>query len=366
AALKRLTLNKQLDRATFLSWRGLFDGKGAGLLHKTRKWCPDCVAEASESARPITSLLLWACASVTHCHIHLCPLEDACAKCGAGQFPLAESAAYGRCQACGATLGWRSGLLSANPPDERQQFVLRSVLQMLEQRPDSSRALATSQVWSRVLREVADAHKGGSMKALGRDIHIDGSVLRDWAHQYKRPRFDTFVEVCYRLGTKPVDLLSGRGYQDAPSLKPGSLPLSRPTFKLSAEQLMAVETEIDELVTRTDSYCNLTEFAAQKGTSVGHLMYQIPDACKKLLAHRVQVRAARAVALRELNEKLARSAVRQLVQTMSQFPRRRLAEALLDAGTCIRNPHVRQVAFEELEIVRKEAEERRLQAKYSD
>jgi DNA-binding phage protein len=354
SALKRLTLNDQLDRATFLPWRNLFDGKGAGLLHTTRKWCPDCVAEASESARPITSLLLWSCASVTHCHVHLCPLQDACAKCGASQFPLAESTAYGRCQACGATLGWRSGLLTTSRPDERQRFVLRSVLQMLEQEPQVSRSLADSQTLSHALRGVVDAHQFTSMQKLAKDLHLGHKVLHDWANMTRRPRFDTLLEVCYRLGTTPVELLSGESSQLTPALKPGSLPLKRPTHKLSAQQLKVIESEIEALTQHQNQYVNLAHFAAAHDTSVGHLMYRIPDACKRLLEHRTKVRELLAQQKLQRHLAIARSVARELCAARTQFPRRRLAEALHAAGTSIRNPVVRYAAYDEIERIRGE------------
>lgn len=353
-ALKRLTLNDQLDRATFLPWRNLFDAKGAGLLHTTRKWCPDCVAEASDSGRPITSLLLWSCLSVTHCHIHLCPLQEACARCSATQYPLAESVAYGRCLACGASLGWRSALLSKSQPDVRQQFILRSVLEMLAQPPDTSRSLASPQEWTKVLSRVVDVSQCGSLKKLARALHVGENLLIDWSRQAKRPRLDSLLEVCYRLGTTPVSLLSGQANQSPPSLKSGSLPLKRPTYRLSVQQLQVVEKEIERLTQSPTSYVNLTKFAAMHNTSVGHLKYRIPDACRKLLDHRIKVREALAHQKLQRQMEIARKVARELCATRTQFPRARLAEALLAAGTCIRNPEVRYAAYDEIDRLRRE------------
>jgi hypothetical protein len=60
-----------LGRGTFLHWRHLFDGKGAGLLHPTRRWCPSCLAEGSASSGDgLAQPLLWACTVVTHCPVH--------------------------------------------------------------------------------------------------------------------------------------------------------------------------------------------------------------------------------------------------------------------------------------------------------
>jgi len=51
---------------------------------------------------------------------------------------------------------------------------------------------------------------------------------------------------------------------------------------------------------------------------------------------------------------IARKVARELCATRTQFPRARLAEALLAAGTCIRNPEVRYAAYDEIDRLRRE------------
>jgi hypothetical protein len=51
---------------------------------------------------------------------------------------------------------------------------------------------------------------------------------------------------------------------------------------------------------------------------------------------------------------IARSVARELCAARTQFPRRRLAEALHAAGTSIRNPVVRYAAYDEIERIRGE------------
>ena len=282
AALRELTGVKSLESATFLPWQSLFDGKGAGLLHQTRNWCPDCLAEAEERGEALNFPLIWACLSVTHCRTHFCELQSTCMRCGAKQRPICDSAHYGRCVACGTSLAWRSSLFQASRLSLRQDFMVGAVGEMIAL-GNRAGEVAQPEILGRGLQQVADATHGGSLCRLARAIRLAPKSLRDWTCGAKRPRFDSFLELCYRLGIKPLDLLGDEDVVCVPRLRSGALPLTRPKFKLSPEQLRDVETEMWRNFNSEDAPIRLVDLASKHNTSVGHLRYQLPKATAALM-----------------------------------------------------------------------------------
>lgn len=351
-ALSRLTLVPNLDRSTFLPWRHLFDGKGAGLLHPTRRWCPCCIADGSTSsvdghAHP----LLWSCAVITHCPIHGCPLVDACLKCQARQAQVSDSYVYGRCGACGASLGWRAGLLEDHQLSDRQLFVAKAVRQMIATGSNAI-DIAKPENFAAGLRNVAKQTHGGVITQLARAIHFDYKVMSQWTLLENRPRFDSFIETCYRLGAMPLDLLQSSTQALEPQLRPGSLPLKRPFHKLTDAQLQQVKEAIATVVSSEETYLSAKQLAANFGTSVGHLRYQLPHDHRRLVEHRLRLKAAETQ--RKVAEKLAtvKSVVRELAGHGNFISARKLCAALAAKGISVLCAQVRTAARAELHVIR--------------
>lgn len=353
AALMDLTCVTNLQSSTFLHWSGLFDGKGAGLLHPTRTWCPDCLVEAESAGEPHNFPLLWSCSSVTHCPVHMCELQSRCVKCNAPQQPICDSAFYGRCVVCGTSLGWRSGLFAAHRLPVRQHFITKGVGAMIAMGPRAVEC-ATTERFSAGIRRIAEITHDGSYRRLASSLKINPTVMAGWVRLSKRPRMDTFLEVCYRLGIDPVDLLQEHLPSSEPRLRPGSLPLSRPSHKLSAERLRAVEAEIHRIVHKDGSPTPLSELAKAFGTSPGHLKYQLPDACKRLREYNAIVGRLISEAKREERMRRARLIARDLFAQVTHLPRRRIATALAAQGLNIQCPDTRRAAYDEIRRLNEE------------
>lgn len=363
AALVDLTCTPNLRSSTFLHWSGLFDGKGAGLLHPTRTWCPDCLAEAESAGEPHNFPLLWSCSSVTHCPIHMCELQSRCLNCNAPQRPICDTAFYGRCNACGASLGWRSGLFTAHRLSVRQYFITKGLGAMIAI-GDRAVEYAAPERLATGLQRIADITHGGSHRQLAKSLRICDKVMADWVQLKKRPRMDTFLELTYRLGTAPMDLLQGHLVAPEPRLRPGSLPLSRPFHKLPPEQLRAVEAEIDRIVRSDANPMPLVDLAKTFGTSPGHLKYQLPDACKRLQEHNTLTSRLISEAKRDDRIRRATLIARDLFGQGTHLPRSRIANALEAGGLSMRCPESRGAAFAEIERLTEElhaqlAEQRR-------
>lgn len=350
--LTALTQVPDLGRGTFLSWRHLFDGKGAGLLHPTRRWCPSCLAEGSASSGDgLAQPLLWACTVVTHCPVHGCPLVETCLKCGAKQAQISDGFTFGRCSACGAFLGWRSSLFESNGLSERQLFVNKAVRQMIAANENVA-DIARPENFGAGLRCVAKQTHQGVLAQLARAIQIDYKVMLEWIQLEKRPRFDSFIETCYRLGAMPLDLLQSSTEALIPQLRPGSQPLKRPFHKLSAEQLQRAKDVIHGLLDSDDQFVSAKRFAAEIGTSVGHLRYQLPDEYRLLVEHRLKLKAAESQRRAAEKADAVRLVVGDLVQNGRYVSTRMLSSALAEKGISVLCPKVREVAKDELRKMR--------------
>lgn len=360
AALESLTGMTDLKQLTFLHWGGLFDGKGVGLLHPTRTWCPDCLAESEERGEPHNFPLLWSCSSVTHCRTHMCELQNKCLRCGAAQMPICDSSHYGRCVACGASLAWRSALFRGGDISLRQEFITNAVGAMIAL---GSRAAEASHpaALMRGVRRAAEMTYSGSVKRLAKAMKITPEVLTSWAYGRSQPQFNSFLELCYRLGMGPLELLDESPLQPMPRIRSGSLPLARPSFKLSPEKLREVEVEMRRNLASDDDPITLKDLAAKYGTSVGHLRYQLPDICSAFMERKRMIRSLVSDVRREDRIARATKVARLLFERNGHLPRRRIDQALAVEGLSIRCPEVRGAAYGEIERL-KNAEVQRLRA----
>lgn len=352
AALRRLTLVQGLELSTFLPWRGLFNPNGAGLLHPRRRWCPSCISDTSiASSDGDAHPLIWACISITHCQMHGIRLIDACMKCQAPQAQISDSFSAGRCGTCGASLGWRAGLFEDNQLPERQSFVSKAVCQMIAA---SSNAvdIGKPENFAAGIRRIAMQTSGGAVTRLARSIQIDYKVMSSWINLHYQPRFDSFIEACYRLGIMPLDLLGATTTQTMePRLRPGSEPLKRPFHKLTDDQLIEAKKAISALLS-SERYVSARQFAVRVGTTVGHLRYRLPNDYRALVEHARRLKAAATERRRVEKVELATSVARDLSKQGLHVPARKLASALEAKGLSILCPIVRMSAKNELRRLR--------------
>jgi hypothetical protein len=236
---------------------------------------------------------------------------------------------------------------------DRQQFVSKAVRQMIA---IGSKAAEVGRLenFAAGLRYVAEQTGRGSLAHLARAIQFDYKVISQWTLMEKRPRFDSFIETCYRLGAMPLALLQSSTQALEPQLRPGSLSLKRPFHKLTDAQLQQAKEAIATLVSAEDKYVSAKQFAADIGTSVGHLRYQLPHDYRKLVEHRLRLKALETQRRLEVRLETVRSVVRELAERGHPIPVRRLSRALAAKGVSVLCPHVRAAARNELHAIRSE------------
>lgn len=343
-ALQRLTQVRDLHCGTFQRWEPLFDPAGSGLLHKTKHWCPECMAEDLSSGREPNFKLVWSAGCVTHCLHHGVALVDRCRVCKSDLRVLSEALAFGKCGDCGSSLGWSVGSSSENrmKKGSREQFKSHSVGEMVAF-ADGVIDLVQPQLLASRLACIVESSFGGSVNRMATSIGIGHMALSKWINRSARPRFGALVEVCYRLGVTPIQLLSSHKPDDQLALTYDAAALRKPSKKLTAQQLEAIEREIFELVEQgACSYRSMREFAASHNTSTAYLARRIPVANAQLAYLLRELRAQRA-ALRLANREVdARKVAAAFYREKRPFKEPEIYAALREQGQFLGCPVTRR------------------------
>lgn len=346
--LSTTTRRESLEFGTFLPWRNLFDGKGSGLLHATQRWCSSCLVEGREGTDGIVSyMLIWAVDVITHCPVHLSPLKSTCPVCGSLQPFIHASLAYGRCAACGCLLGHRDGLFDAEPISSKQLFLLKAVSQMISYQ-GNHQTIASPDVFSAQVRAVAGARCDDSIAELERQVGFRKSSMSKWILLRSRPQFDQFLELCSRLDILPIDLLDGSWASGASrGFKPEAFRQKRVPVKLTVMQESALLSEIEALILDDSRYINGTDLCRKHGITTAHFIYWYPSHYAKFMKHRSYVRSKLWDERKERVRNAAREVVRKLYASHVRLTRHSIQVALDKEGLCVKDPIIRNAAFEE-------------------
>lgn len=206
--LSMLTQANALSQGTLTHWQGLFDPSGSGLLHLEKHWCPECIADDLELGEEPTFKLLWAVACITHCPQHQARLALQCEACGASQSFVSDAHASGQCDRCASSLGWRIDLNNQAQaiPSPSDLFKVQAVSQMIAIGSEAEK-IACPQIFSKQLFAVASTSFNGSILKMANSLGLHRSALDAWIRRECKPRFSVLIELCYRLGATPVELL---------------------------------------------------------------------------------------------------------------------------------------------------------------
>lgn len=356
ASLEQLTMAGSLRSGTCLHWRGLFDPKGTGLLATAPRWCPNCIDTQQVDGDLIVVPLLWSLASVTRCLHHGVPLLSTCPACGAEQHFISDASPRGRCSSCGGRLGFREGLWANGKATPHELFMGEAVSEMLSLGRDGE-ALASLEIFSSQINAFAAAKTGRGIRHLEREIGFRKHSICRWTEEGKRPQFDQFLELCFRIGTKPVALLDGSWAQvgSAVALRKDDVPVRRRSHILTESAIAALKADVERIVTAEDSFEDAVAVADRHGISVSAFKYRYGDLYATLAQHRVAVRARLKQQRLVRHEAAAIDLVRLLYRNGVRLTRARIEAAMLEAGMTLKDPVTRRIAFKERERLESQA-----------
>jgi hypothetical protein len=213
--------------------------------------------------------------------------------------------------------------------------------------------LARPEVLSETLKSIVLSEAGGSIYRLAKVIGIGHMALTKWIGQSARPRFSAFIEVCYRLGKCPVQLLED-AHSTQISLFPHELlPLRKTSQKLTQAELCLIERDIRATIeTQGAPYRSAAAFAAKHNTSAKYLRRRLPVAYLQLTDHLRRIRAQRAEARMANLEATARRVASELHRCQRKTTEFEISEALRANQISLVCPRTRRAFQDELKRLR--------------
>lgn len=347
-ALEALTMVENLRDGTFLAWRDLFDGKGTGVLHPNRRWCPNCLIEAADERRPIVHALVWSVYVVSHCPVHMTPLRAICPSCAAEQLFISDAVALGRCSNCGTFLGMREGLWDCPQPTLRERFMSEAVAEMISLDSLASR-LASPDVLIAMLKAFADATVGGGVRKLEREIGFRKSSICKWTEEGKRPQFDQFMEMCFRFGVSPVRFLDGTWATSElqPSLRKEPVPIRTHHKILTPDELERLKADVERLLKSDTAFDDAVVVAHRHGITFSSFKNRYGDLYAKVAAHRRRVRSILHADRLSREDVAVVEVIRLLHVSRVRMIRTKVEAAMRSRGMTLKNPRLRAIAFAE-------------------
>ena len=298
--LETLTMRKSLQYHTMSKWAGVVDPAGKGLLKKERTWCPHCYEEWAANGNTIYDPLIWSIRGVSRCDKHMALLLSQCPKCRRRQPFLLSRAGVGHCYHCDRWLG-----VNLKEVEQKQiadwflkkmMWMYLAVGEMIAAAPTLDNDPSSLDL-TEALKRYAGLMAEGNLSELGRRIKMTPHTIRQWVRGRYRPRFDSLLDLCYRLNVTPVKLLYGT-LEDCASL---NLRTSSPQIKRKVRKSKepAIKKEVVqallEKILAWKRPSSIPKIAKKLGCKDWTLRYHFPGLCREI----AEKRKLRKIALRK-------------------------------------------------------------------
>lgn len=192
-----------LEQLTLLPVARLLPPNGEGLIARTLRWCPECLAEAVCNLTPgIYRPLAWSFQHYRVCTTHRCLLSDRCSHCGSHQdvFPRYPSMAH--CSQCGTWLGGKGETPGTQLSDSLWISVaIEDVILHLQQ----LEAIGEMKNFARFVAQAVNGMDRGSHKAFCNAVGAGTRISEEWVAG-RKASFPYWVAIAYALQTLPSSL----------------------------------------------------------------------------------------------------------------------------------------------------------------
>lgn len=339
AGMERLTGRADLNRGTLLAWRGILGNRVS--FASSRRWCPCCLS-MQKAHHHFSFSLLWSLNGVVACPIHKVPLATVCGHCGKPQQRLHKLAPYGVCTNCRRYLSDEVHVQGST--DERDLYFATSAASMLEIGEEAP-ALATIENFKGRLRWTVDAHFGGSVHRFARELGVRREVL---SYQGGIALL-RLLDLTYRLGTTPVDLLKQPSEPRALSsrLTPRSVRYVRRVALREAD----LKKELILLLADGDKWrvpLPVQSLRRRLGLTSATLDKHFPAEMTKVRQYNEQARTRRATDRKAAKVAAIAQAMRAIVEVGAPTSRRSISRALKRSGVGWHTQEVMAAARTEL------------------
>ena len=205
ATIEELTQQTGLQKLTLGKWASSIPSRR--LLRVTPAWCPVCYAEWQEKKLSIYQPLLWMLQIVTSCTQHRRKLEEQCKKCQKRQAVFPSKTQPGHCTQCGIWLGLSVEIAKEPEIDEEELLWQDWVVKTIEELGTVSVA-SEAISWERIsINLAACLEVRGEAARFSRLMGVSKELISQWQHYENTPSFQKVLEICYAMGTSPLQLM---------------------------------------------------------------------------------------------------------------------------------------------------------------
>lgn len=350
-AVTTLTQQEGLKNLTLLPWRDLLDPKGSGLLREYVAVCPKCLDQFDAAGTEIYYPLIWYLRAARICSKHHCRLEDTCLSCGKRQIFVGRYPTLGYCTHCGAWLGTSAAReRTTSQMDEisvRDTFMTAAIEEMIAYNSRAEQFVSHKLLVDRV-DKYCQHLTNGKLSQFEKYLGINQHSIANWKNKMTRPRLDTFLELCFRLGQKPLAFLTAEVPADlAYSVKefPKITTIKRP--KPSQNTLEIIRKRLEEILEGTDPPSQPI-IANSIGVTISFLLYHFPELCRAISDKRRKIISNNTMLKRAEKIEKAKAITESMFTELRPISRRKLWSALEKEGLTFADRETRQAALKVL------------------
>jgi len=134
----------------------------------------------------------------------------------------------------------------------------------------------------------------GNLAELGLRIGMKPHTVRQWARGRYRPRFDSLLDLCYRINTTPVKLLYGSFSGHSVSMLRSSSPDIKRRIRKSKHPKLD-KTQAEKMLKKFLGWkrpCAISKAAEKLNCIADTLRYHFPELCREIAKKRRERREA--------------------------------------------------------------------------
>lgn len=219
AWLSELTGIGSLDQMSLVPWRNVLSPQG--LMPKSDRWCPCCLAEEHAVGNEPYLRLSWDIAPVTVCLTHKVELTHQCPHCKRSNVRNRSSVVVpGYCTACGGFLGD-----AVTPPATPEAlWVARQIELMLANPPIPLENTSLAETLTQVVARMA----GGNIARFAQKLGLSKSGVWHWVNRGGMPTIRAWLDISLHGGIALHQLMQGNLEGWIPPIEPPQLSLPLP------------------------------------------------------------------------------------------------------------------------------------------
>lgn len=220
AWLSELTGINRLDQLSLVPWRNVLSTQG--LIPKSDRWCPCCLAEDRKSDREPYLRLSWDIAPVNACLTHKVELTHQCFHCKRSNVRNRSSVVVpGYCTACGGFLGDAV----TTPATPEALWVARQVELMVANPPLANNdEVNLADLMSQIVARMS----GGNVARFAQRLELSKSGVWHWVNQGGTPKIQAWITISLHGGIPLYKLMQGDLDGWFPPVEPPQMSLALP------------------------------------------------------------------------------------------------------------------------------------------